>query len=81
VHGGFETALKLAAAKAKISKYRVVEYPENKFSLSALFGNLGNVDVSIRQALGANYELYRRAVQAEQVKGIQMRLPFDISVQ
>jgi protease-4 len=51
VHGGFESALKIAAAKAKISKYRVVEYPENRFSLSAFFGNLGNVDASLRSAL------------------------------
>lgn len=81
VHGGFEMALKIAAAKAKISKYRVVEYPENKFSLSAFFGSLGNVEASLRSTLGTNYEVFRRAVRAEQIKGVQMRLPFDISVQ
>ncbi len=81
VHGGFETALKLAASRAKIGKYRVVEYPENRFTLAAFFGSLGNTDAALRQALGTNYEVYRKAVRAEQVKGIQMRMPFDLSVQ
>ncbi|MEN9511579.1 MAG: hypothetical protein RLZZ370_1398 [Bacteroidota bacterium] len=81
VYGGFQEAIRLAAAKAKISKYRVVSYPEPKFSLASFFGSLSDTELALKEALGTHYEIYRRAVQAEQMKGMQMRMPFDVSIQ
>jgi len=81
LHGGFETALKLAAAKSGTKDYRIVEYPENRFSLSALFGNLGAMDAQLKETLGQYYEVFKQAVRAEKLRGVQMRMPFEVSVQ
>ncbi|HWV69386.1 signal peptide peptidase SppA [Chitinophaga sp.] len=77
--GGINEALACAAKLAKLSEYRLREFPEAKNPLSKLaktFG--GNVRMQmVKKELGANYEIYQQVKDVEQLHGdIQARMPF-----
>ena len=77
--GGINEALACAAKLAKLSEYRLREYPEVKDPLSKLMKTFGS-DVRmqmVKQELGANYEIYQQVKDVQQLHGdIQARMPF-----
>lgn len=77
--GGINEALACAARLAKISEYRLREYPEVKPPFEKLMKTLG-ADVStklVQKELGANYDMYQQIKEVQQLHGdIQARMPF-----
>jgi len=81
--GNINDAIISAAKMAKVSDYKLVEYPEQKSFLDKVGSNL-NVEMktrAIKSELGDNYKFY------EQIKGVtqmmrtpQTRLPYDILI-
>jgi len=81
--GNINDAVLSAAKMAKLSDYRLVEYPEQK-SILDKFGSNFNVEMktrAIKSELGENYKYY------EEIKGVtqmmrtpQTRLPYDIVI-
>jgi len=81
--GNITDAVASAAKMAKLSDYKLVEYPEQK-SILDKFGSSFNVEMktrAIKSELGENYKYY------EQIKGVtqmmrtpQTRLPYDIVI-
>ncbi|WP_316821137.1 signal peptide peptidase SppA [Pedobacter gandavensis] len=80
--GSFEDAIKAAAKKAKISDYRIVEYPEMIDPIKALLENSTDKIKTYyaKQELGANYLIYQQIKTAISKSGIQARMPFEITV-
>ncbi|MEI3797348.1 MULTISPECIES: signal peptide peptidase SppA [unclassified Chitinophaga] len=77
--GGINEALACAAKLAKLSEYRLREYPESKISISRLVQTFsGNMRAQmVKQELGANYEIYQQVKDVQQLHGdIQARMPF-----
>ncbi|MFX1704687.1 signal peptide peptidase SppA [Chitinophaga sp. CC14] len=77
--GGINEALACAAKLAKLSEYRLREYPESKISISRLVQTFsGNMRAQmVKQELGANYEIYQQIKDVQQLHGdIQARMPF-----
>jgi len=78
--GGVNEALACAARLAKLSEYRLREYPEAKDKISRFIKGLG-AEASVRMVkkeLGVNYELYRQLKDVQQLHGrIQARIPFN----
>ncbi|MHB8208534.1 signal peptide peptidase SppA [Mucilaginibacter sp.] len=81
--GNINDAITSAAKMAKLSDYKLIEYPEQKSFLDK-FGSNFNVEMktrAIKSELGDNYKYY------EQIKGVtqmmrtpQTRLPYDILI-
>ena len=79
VLGGYEDAIRVAAEKAKLKKYRIVFYPESEKGLKALFKSLVEVGLSSTMARHA-YLLKLEQIQ-QKIKGyqgIQARMPENI---
>ena len=80
--GGIREALACAARLAKVSEYRLREYPEVKDRLSRLMKDLGG-EVStkmVKRELGVNYDLYRKVKELKELQGeIQAKMPFKYS--
>lgn len=77
--GGLNEALNCAARLAKVSEYRMVEYPEIKDKLSRLLKNVGGeVQASmVKKEMGVNYDLYQQLKAIQQIPGdVQAKLPF-----
>lgn len=77
VNGGFEKAVQLAADRAKLKNYRVVEYPEVKFSLSAFFGSMTNAEAQMKSMLGSDYNFIMEMRKMTQRSGYQSVMPFE----
>jgi len=83
--GGIDRALRSAAAKAKLSEYRLVTYPEpvdpfrtmfRKFSSSPLSGE--QIKSAISQELQENFSLYQQVQWMHRISGhAQMVMPFQ----
>jgi len=81
--GNINDAIRIAAKMAKVKKYKMVAYPEQKSFLNK-FGLGMSAEIKmhyIKSELGDNFRFY------EQIKGVtqmmrtpQARLPYDISV-
>jgi len=78
VNGGMETALQIAADRAKLKNYRVVEYPEVKFSLSALFGSMTDTEARMKAMLGDDYGFIMEMRKMTQRSGYQAMMPFEL---
>ena len=80
--GSFEDAIKAAAKKAKITDYRIVEYPEMIDPIKALLENSTDKIKTYyaKQELGANYLIYQQVKTAISKSGIQARMPFEVPV-
>jgi protease-4 len=82
LYGGMDEAVKIAAEKAKLEKYRTVGYPKLKDPFEQFMKELsGGVQAKIIQnALGGNYRYYRQLEEVKNMSGIQMRIPYEIEV-
>lgn len=80
--GGLEAAIDSAASLAGIKDYRIVALPEKKDPFTQIIDDLmGNsTQAAIEKELGENYMYYRYMKEIREMKGIQARLPFMITL-
>lgn len=80
--GNFQDAIVAAGKKAKLKKYRVVEYPAKADPLNNfLSDSKDNVRTYFaKQELGDNYLIYEQMKKAIKNSGMQARLPYEIQV-
>jgi protease-4 len=80
--GGMEKAIENAAELANIKDYRILSLPEQKDLLEQVIDEiLGSSSVSyLEKELGENYKYYQYLKQVKEMKGVQARLPFLISL-
>jgi protease-4 len=82
--GGMDDALKEAAKLAKISKYRIINFPEYEKSFDdvlAKFGLAQSKEALLKEELGPeNYAAFQRLKQLQQLKGIQALMPYELNI-
>lgn len=81
--GGLQRALQSAAWKAGIKEYSTVYYPVLKSPLEMLFGNSASEELGkelIKSQTGELYPTMMEAKRALQSTGMQMRMPWDVTV-
>lgn len=80
--GGLQRAIEIAAEKAGLDDYRIEELPRQKDPIEQMMSEFqtGIQKRFTRNLLGKNYKYYQFIEKAEQLHGIQMRLPFDVMV-
>lgn len=82
--GGIKDAIALAAKKAKLDEYKILELPKQKEPFEEFFKNIFDTDVMIdkklKQALGSSYENYARLKNVLKYKGVQARMPYDVVI-
>ena len=83
VFGGLETAISIAAKKAKLTKYRIQELPfkEDPFEkiISQLIGG-DKEEEAIEEMLGQGYTYFKHYSSLAKMKSYQTRLPYNISL-
>ncbi|MBA3900851.1 MAG: hypothetical protein H0X62_11695 [Bacteroidetes bacterium] len=82
VLGGLETAIEIAANKAGLEKYRLVNLPEQKDPFQKLLSSFaGDAKTSlIKNELGEQYKYYQMLQGLMGQKGIQARLEYDVVI-
>lgn len=80
--GGLDRALNIAAKKAKIGNYRLLELPEQKEPFEQLMESLSTEArlYFTKQQFGEYQEWYNQVKKATQYEGIQMRMPMKIDI-
>jgi protease-4 len=81
--GGLNEAIASAAKMAKISSYRLREYPEVKEPLERLMSSLGDKTGAsmVKKELGEHYTIYQQVKRLKDLSGeVQARLPFDLII-
>lgn len=77
--GGLDDAVKFAAEKAKLSDYKLKEYPEEKDFAAQLSEAFGEIKTKfIKEELGEQYEVYKTIQSLRSTRGMQMRLLYDL---
>lgn len=80
--GSFNDAIASAAKKAKLTDYKVVEYPEKIDPLKSLLAN-AKENISIyytKKELGENYLLFKQMQKAVTISGIQAKMDYEIKI-
>ena len=81
--GGLDQAVESAARMAKVTDYRIKEYPERKSWINELLGKKSTEPAAqIKEQLGIdNYRIYQEMIQVKQMCGVpQARLPFTFLI-
>lgn len=80
--GGLTAAIKLAAEKANIDTYRLVELPKQKSPFEELFKGLTTEAKAmlVKDDLGKGYKYYDRVMRMVENQGVQARIPYDVEV-
>lgn len=80
VLGGLEDAIQIAARKAGVNKYNIVEYPTVKNPFEELIAQLtGSVKARImKEELGAFYPTWEQLKNVIHHQGLIARIPYDI---
>jgi protease IV len=86
--GGLEDAIKHAASLGKTKSYQVENYPEYEQSIEDLLNNLTGIsmfqskEAMLREHLGEeSYLLIQQIKKANQLKGVQALMPFELKIQ
>jgi protease IV len=82
VLGGLETAIDIAANKAGLTNYRLVNLPEQKDPFQKLMSSFSS-DVKssiIKNELGDQYRYYQMIQNVMSQKGVQARLEYDVII-
>jgi len=83
--GGLNDAIKEAARLAKITSYTTQNYPEYKKNFDDFLENLPFAKTKerlIKEEIGEeNYKVMEQIKRVQNYKGIQARIPFEISIQ
>ena len=81
VIGGLDVAIDIAAKKANVTKYRILELPEAKDPFTEIMEQLGqSTAVYFKSQFGINYKYFKQLEQLQQMQGVQARLLFAIDV-
>ncbi len=82
VIGSLQNAVDIAAKKAKLSEYRIVELPKREDALTSLLSGLtAHVrQDAIQKELGETSRIYYNIKDITGRKGILARLPFDLNM-
>jgi len=82
VLGGLDKAIEIAAAKAGIENYRIVNLPAKEDPFEKLIKGLtGDSETRILEtALGEAYPYYQKLNRLKKLDAMQMRLPFEIEI-
>lgn len=80
VLGGLDDAVSIAANKADLEKYNIVEYPVLKNPIEELLTELtGNVKMKLlKNELGSFYTTWQQLKNTIHNQGLMARIPFDI---
>jgi len=77
--GGLNLAIEKAIELAEVEEYKIVEYPKRKDFFTQLMEEFGGIqDRWIKNRLGDKYKYIEIVKEAENMKGIQARLPYEI---
>jgi protease IV len=82
VLGGLETAIEIAAKKAGLENYRLVNLPEQKDPLQKILSSF-SADVKssfVKNELGEQYKYYQMLQSIMNQKGVQARLEYDVII-
>ena len=81
-YGGLEQAIKGAAELAEMEDYRLYELPEIKAPLEQLLEELeaGFSTSIMKYTLGDEYKHYKAINDIKHLKGIQVRMPFQFTI-
>ncbi|MBN1198827.1 MAG: signal peptide peptidase SppA [Bacteroidales bacterium] len=81
--GGLDIAIRTAAELAQLSEYRITNLPVQKDPLEQLLDELtGNInpDLYLEEVLGDHYTYFQTLRSIQKIKGIQTRMPLEITV-
>jgi len=80
--GGLEKAIQTAADLAELDNYRIISLPKQKDPLVQLMEDLMGSSTStlIESELGSNYKYYEYLKTMSQMKGVHLRMPYEIEV-
>ena len=82
--GGLKDAIALAAQKAKLKDYKILELPKQKEAFEEFMKNILDGDEVMEKKLksefGESYDNYKRLQNAMKYKGIQARMPYDVVI-
>jgi protease-4 len=80
--GGFDRAIEVAVELAKIKNYSLIYLPEQKEPIQELIDKLtGNeTQIALEKEMGEYYKYYQYLKEIQQMKGVQARMPFEISI-
>ena len=80
--GGVDAAIRAAAQKAKLSKYKVSQYPEKEDPFTAILNNSKEkVQAWIaKEQMGEYYRYFDLMRKATEQSGVQARLPYSVEI-
>ena len=79
--GNMDDAIKIAANKAKIEKYQIVEYPRQKSSIEKLISSLNQVNfINLKYIPKIDNWLVKSITEAELYDPIHMRMEFQSDI-
>jgi protease-4 len=81
--GGMERAVELAAEKAGLEIYRIVEYPKRKDPFQQLIDDISGkeeTEARIKTMLGEYLYLYQYTEAVKRFSGIQARMTYEIKI-
>ncbi len=81
--GGLDRALEIAAQKADIEAYSVINYPNKENAFAALLNKSKNnyINEKMAETLGKNYNYILFINNLKEADRIQARMPFDLRIQ
>ncbi len=81
--GSFQDAIDIAAGMVGLEDYRLVEYPRQKDPFQAIMDEFLQVRVQseLKQELGPFYRHYQQLKELQTMESVQMRIPFDVTVE
>jgi protease-4 len=81
--GGYGRAIEVAADLAKMKNYSLIYLPEQKEPIQEIIDQLtGNeTQAVLEKEMGEYYKYYQLLKEIQQMKGVQARMEFDVSIE
>lgn len=80
--GGIKDAIALAADKAKLKQYKILELPKQKEPFEELLNTFMDQDAiadsKLRKELGSSYDNIKKMKNVLKYKGVQARMPYEV---
>ena len=80
--GGLDKALEIAAQKAEVEAYSVLNYPGKESLFSSLMneGKDSYIDGKMSETMGEYYDYVKLVQNLKDADRIQARMPFDLRI-